>query len=61
MKLNGLHTTRGKQMIYKNYTIEKLARRGIYQVIDGNKNIICVMPLLKDCKKIVDARIKVGA
>jgi len=48
-------------MIYKNYTIEKLARRGIYQVIDGNKNIICVMPLLKDCKKIVDARIKVGA
>jgi hypothetical protein len=61
MKLNGLHITRGKKMIYKNYTIEKLARRGIYQVIDGNKNIICVMPLLKDCKKIVDARIKVGA
>jgi hypothetical protein len=44
---------------YKNYTIERLGRRGIYQVLDNNKNLVCVMPLLKDCKKFIDK--KVGA
>jgi len=44
---------------YKNFTIEKLCRRGVYQITDSNNNLIIILPLLSDCKKFIDK--KVGA
>lgn len=41
---------------YKGYTIEKLARRGVYQIIDQSNNVLAVLPLLADCKKIIDRK-----
>ena len=50
----------GKKMIkYKNYTINKLARRGVYEIADLDGNVIVVLPLLRNCKKFIDK--KVGA
>jgi hypothetical protein len=42
---------------YKGYTIEKLARRGVYQIIDSSNNVLAVLPLLLDCKKIIDRKV----
>jgi hypothetical protein len=42
---------------YKNYTIEKLARRGVYTVIDANNNPVVTLPLLSDCKKFIDKKL----
>jgi hypothetical protein len=44
-------------MNYKNYTIEKFARRGIYQVTDNAGNLIIIVPLLKQAKKFIDQKV----
>jgi hypothetical protein len=50
----------GNKMInYNGYTIEKFARRGLYQVSDVNGNAIAMFTLVRDCKKFIDK--KVGA
>jgi hypothetical protein len=45
-----------KMTTYKNYTIEKLTRKGIYQIIDNTKTVVGVLPLLRDCKKFIDKK-----
>jgi hypothetical protein len=45
-----------KMTNYKGYTIEKLARRGVYQIIDPSNNVLATLPLLSDCKKIIDRK-----
>lgn len=41
---------------YKGYTIEKFARRGLYQVADSNGNPIGMFVLVRDCKKFIDKK-----
>ena len=48
-----------KMITYKNYTIEKVSKRGLYVVINNLNQPIAVLTLLRDCKKFVDR--KVGA
>jgi hypothetical protein len=42
---------------YKNYTIEKFAPRGLYQVSDVNGNAIAMFTLVRDCKKFIDKKV----
>jgi hypothetical protein len=42
---------------YKTFKIERLARRGIYQVTDNAGNLIIILPLLSQAKKFIDNRI----
>ena len=46
-------------IIYKGYTIEKFAPRGLYQVSDSNGKPIGMFVLVRDCKKFINR--KVGA
>jgi hypothetical protein len=48
-----------KMTTYKNYTIEKVSKRGLYVVINNLNQPIAVLTLLRDCKKFIDR--KVGA
>jgi hypothetical protein len=43
--------------IYKGYKINKLARRGVYEVTDANENLIITLPLLSHCKQFIDKKI----
>lgn len=48
-----------KMITYKNYTIEKVSKRGLYVVINSFNQPIATLTLLRDCKKFIDR--KVGA
>jgi len=42
---------------YNGYTITKLARRGVYEIVDASGNVLGVLPNLYDCKKIIDKKV----
>ena len=42
---------------YETYKIERLARRGLYEINDSAGNFIAVFPRLVDCRKFIDKQI----